>query len=148
MSWRGVSLDFDRFIGDNLAVGMGFSWSVFLEKESDSYYEREHLLLHGTQVRYINNIPLTARISWYQPMEMMELFGTIGIGTAWQEVRREIGTFAFAGNYWQFALTPEVGMIFPVGQSYVTAKVRYVQAFETTEAPDLSYMSIGVGVAW
>lgn len=148
VSWRGVTLDIDRYIGDNFAVGMGFSWSVFLEKESDSYYEREQLLFHGTQVRYINNIPLTVRLSWYQPIDMMELFGTIGIGTAWQEVRREIGTFAFVGNYWQFALTPEVGMIFPVGQSYLTAKVRYVQAFKTSEAPDLSYMSVGVGVAW
>ena len=148
VSWRGLSLDFDRFVGDNLAVGMGFSWSTFVEKESDSDYQRENILLHGTQVRYINNIPLTARISWYQPIDMMELFGSIGVGTAWQETRREIGTFAFVGNYWQFALVPEVGMIFPVGQSYLTAKVRYVQAFKTSEAPDLSYMSVGVGVAW
>ncbi|MCK4880869.1 MAG: hypothetical protein KAS82_09420 [Bacteroidales bacterium] len=148
VSWRGLSLYFDRFVGDNLAVGMGFSWSTFVEKESDSDYQRENILLHGTQVRYINNIPLTARISWYQPIDMMELFGSIGVGTAWQETRREIGTFAFVGNYWQFALVPEVGMIFPVGQSYLTAKVRYVQAFKTSEAPDLSYMSVGVGVAW
>ncbi len=148
VSWRGLSLDFDRFIDDNLAVGMGFSWSTFVEKESDSDYQRENILLHGTQVRYINNIPLTARISWYQPIDMMELFGSIGVGTAWQETRREIGTWAFVGNYWQFALVPEVGLIFPVGQSYLTAKVRYVQAFKTSEAPDLSYMSVGVGVAW
>jgi hypothetical protein len=148
VSWRGLSLDFDRFVGDNLAVGMGFSWSTFVEKESDSDYQRENILLHGTQVRYINNIPLTVRLSWYQPLDMMELFGTLGVGTVWQEVRREIGTLAFSGNYWQFALTPEVGMIFPVGQSYLSAKVRYVMAFETDEAPDLSYLSVGVGIAW
>ena len=148
VSWRGLSLDFDRFVGDNLAVGMGFSWSTFVEKESDSDYQRENILLHGTQVRYINNIPLTVRLSWYQPLDMMELFGTLGVGTVWQEVRREIGTIAFSGNYWQFALSPEVGMIFPVGQSYLSAKVRYVMAFETDEAPDLSYLSVGVGIAW
>jgi len=51
VSWRGLSLDFDRFVGDNLAVGMGFSWSTFVEKESDSDYQRENILLHGTQVR-------------------------------------------------------------------------------------------------
>ncbi len=148
VSWRGLSLDFDRFVGENLAVGMGFSWSTFVEKESDSDYQMENILLHGTQVRYINNIPLTVRLSWYQPLDMMELFGTLGVGTVWQEARREIGTFAFSGSYWQFALTPEVGMIFPVGQSYLSAKVRYVMAFETDEAPDLSYLSVGVGIAW
>jgi hypothetical protein len=148
VSWRGLSLDFDRFVGDNLAIGMGFSWSTFVEKESDSDYQLENILLHGTQVRYINNIPLIVRLSWYQPLDMLELFGTLGIGTAWQEARREIGTFAFTGTYWQFAMTPEVGMIFPVGTSYLTAKLRYVMAFETTEAPDLSYLSIGLGVAW
>jgi len=148
VSWRGLSLDFDRFVGDNFAVGMGFSWSTFVEKESDTDYQRENILLHGTQVRYINNIPLTVRLSWYQPLDMMELFGTLGVGTVWQEVRREIGTLAFSGNYWQFALTPEVGMIFPVGQSYLSAKLRYVMAFETNEAPDLSYLSVGVGIAW
>ncbi len=148
VSWRGLSLDFDRFVGDNFAVGMGFSWSTFVEKESDSDYQMENILLHGTQVRYINNIPLTVRLSWYQPLDMMELFGTLGVGTVWQEVRREIGTFALYDSYWQFALTPEVGMIFPVGQSYLSAKVRYVMAFETDEAPDLSYLSVGVGIAW
>ncbi len=148
VSWRGLSLDFDRFVGENLAVGMGFSWSTFVEKESDSDYQMENILLHGTQVRYINNIPLTVRLSWYQPLDMMELFGTLGVGTVWQEARREIGTFAIFDSYWQFALTPEVGMIFPVGQSYLSAKVRYVMAFETDEAPDLSYLSVGVGIAW
>jgi len=148
MSWRGLSLDVDRFVGDNLAVGLGFSWSTFVEKEPDSYYQRENILIHGTQVRYLNNIPLTARISWYQPMEKMELVGTLGIGTAWQENRMEIGTHAFSGDYWQFALTPEVGMIYPAGQTFLTAKLRYVQAFKTSDAPDLSYLSIGVGFAW
>ena len=63
VSWRGLSLDFDRFVGDNLAVGLGFSWSTFVEKEPDSDYQRDNILLHGTQVRYINDIPLTARFS-------------------------------------------------------------------------------------
>lgn len=148
VSWRGLSLDFDRFIGDNLAVGIGFSWSTFVEKESDSDYQTELILLHGTQVRYINNIPLTARISWYQPLEMMEFFGTIGVGTVWQEARREIGTWSFAGDYWQFLMAPEVGAIFPVGSSYLSAKVKYVQGFKTSETPDLSYVSLGVGIAW
>ncbi len=148
VSWRGLSFDVDRFVGDNLAVGVGFSWNVFVEKEPDSYYERPNVLLHGTQVRYINNIPLTARISWYQPMDTFEPYATLGIGTAWQEVRREIGTFAFEGDFWQFALTPEVGVVIPVGMSYLTARVRYVHAFETADAPNLSYLAIGLGFAW
>ena len=148
VSWRGLALDFDRFVGENLAVGMGISWSTFLQKYPDSYYQREDLLLHGTQVRYINNIPLTVRLSYYKPMGMLDLYGTLGVGTAWQETRREIGTYAFVGNYWQFALTPEVGVLFPVGMSYMTAKLRYVQAFKTDNAPDLSYLSLGIGFAW
>jgi hypothetical protein len=148
VSWRGVALDMDRFLNDNLAFGTGFSWSVFLEKEPDSYYEREGLLMHGTQVRYINNIPMLARISWYQPLDMMETYFTLGIGTNWQETRREIGTWAFTDNYWQFALSPEVGVIFPLGNSFITAKVRYMQGFKTTNAPTLSYLNIGLGFAW
>lgn len=148
VSWRGLSLDFDRFVGDNLAVGMGFSWSTFVEKEPDSDLQLEHLLLHGTQVRYINDIPLTVRLTWYQPLDIMELYGTLGVGTAWQETQRHIGTFSFEGSYWQFAMIPEVGLVFPLGPNSLTAKLRYVQAFKTDKAPDLSYLSIGVGVAW
>ena len=85
VSWRGVSMDIDRFINDNLALGIGVSWSVFLEKESDSYYEHDDLLIHGTQVRYINNIPLLARISWYQQASQFEAYFTAGVGTVWQE---------------------------------------------------------------
>ena len=148
VSWRGVSLDFDRFVNDNLAVGLGVSWSTFVEKEPDSDYQGENILLHGTQVRYLNDIPITARFSWYKPLNDMELYGTLGVGTAWQELRREIGTFAFTGSYWQFATIPEVGLIYPVGRSYVTGKIRYVQAFKTSDAPALSYLSVGVGFAW
>ncbi|MEN8158094.1 MAG: hypothetical protein ABFS10_14170 [Bacteroidota bacterium] len=148
MSWRGVSLDVDRFLNDNLAVGTSFAWSVFLEKESDSDYQRDNILIHGTQVRYINNIPLMARISWYQPLDMVEPFFSLGIGTTWQEVRRDIGMWSFSDNYWQFALAPEVGIVMPVGLSYLTAKVRYVNAFKTSNAPTLSYLSLGLGFAW
>jgi len=148
VSWRGLSLDFDRFVGDNLAVGLGFAWSTFAEKEADSDYQLENILLHGTQVRYINDIPLTARFSWYQPMSSMELYATLGAGATWQEQRREIGTWAFVGSYWQFVMIPAVGIIYPLGSSYLNARVKYVQAFEGSEAPALSYLRIGVGFAW
>ncbi len=147
-SWRGLTLDFDRFLGDNLAVGMAFSWSTFVEKEPDSYYEREELLLHGTQVRYINNIPLTVKIAYYKPVNTLDLFGSLGVGTVWQETRREIGTFAFTGSYWQFALIPEIGVLIPTGRTDVTVRARYVSGFKTDKAPPLSYLSFGVGLAW
>ena len=147
-SWRGLTLDFDRFLNDNLAVGMAFSWSTFIEKEPNSYYEREELLLHGTQVRYINNIPLTVKIAYYKPVSTVDLFGSLGVGTVWQETRREIGTFAFVGSYWQFALIPELGVLIPAGNTNVTARVRYVAGFKTSSAPPLSYLSFGLGLAW
>ena len=148
-SWRGLTLDFDRFVGDKLALGMAFSWSTFVQKYPDSYYEREEILLHGTQVRYINNIPLTARISYYQPVSNLDLFGSLGVGTVWQETRREIGTYAFVGSYWQFALVPELGVLIPAGfKTILTAKVRYVSGFKTDSAPALSYLSIGLGLGW
>ncbi|MEJ2163732.1 MAG: hypothetical protein P8X60_10625, partial [Robiginitalea sp.] len=76
VSWRGVTVDFDRFIGESFAVGMGASWSTFVEKEPDSYYQRPDILLFGTQVRYINTVPLVVRFSWYQSLDLLELYGT------------------------------------------------------------------------
>jgi hypothetical protein len=148
VSWRGVSMDFDRLLNDNVAVGLGVAWSVFLEKEPDSYYEWDQMLIHGTQVRYINNIPILARFSWYQPVSTFETYFTAGVGTVWQQQRREIGLWAFEDNYWQFALSPEAGIIFPIGRSYLTAKVKYMAGFKTSSAPALSYLGIGLGFAW
>ena len=34
------------------------------------------------------------------------------------------------------------------GRSNITARVRYVSAFKTEEAPTLSYLSFGLGLAW
>ncbi len=82
------------------------------------------------------------------PADMVEPYVSLGIGTTWQETRREIGTYAFTGSYWQFALKPEIGVVVPVGKSYATVKVSYVQGFETENAPALSYMTLGLGFAW
>lgn len=151
VSWRGMGLDVDRFVSDNAAIGLSFAWSTFFEKESDSYYERDRLLIHGTQQRYINNIPLLARFSYYMDAELLEPFVSLGVGTVWQEARREIGLWAFSDSYWQFALAPEIGVVLPVNFSYVTAKVRYTHGFQTDGgdgAPTLSYLTVGVGIAW
>jgi hypothetical protein len=148
VSWRGVALDVDRFVNENLAVGFGVSWSAFLQKYPDSYYQKDDLLMYGTQVRYLNNVPLLARFSYFKPLETIDIYGTLGIGTVWQGTRRNIGTLSFEDNYWQFALSPEIGMLFPIGNTYMTAKLRYVHGFKTESAPDLSYLGIGLGFAW
>ena len=96
----------------------------------------------------ISSFRLLARFSYYKPLETLDIYGTLGIGTVWQETRRQIGTFSFVDNYWQFALSPEIGMLFPVGNTYMTAKLRYVHGFKTESAPDLSYLAIGLGFAW
>ena len=148
-SWRGIALDFDRFINDQLSVGLGVSWSVFLEKEPQSYYQNEDMLTHGTQVRYINSVPLLARFSWYTaPSGSYRAYFSAGVGTAWQERRRDVGLWTFGDDYWQFALSPEAGIIIPVSRTYLTAKLRYVQGFKTPAIPSLSYLSLGVGYAW
>ena len=148
VSWRGMALDVDRLVNSNFAVGLGFSWSTFVEKEADTYYEGERVLIHGTQVRYINTVPMLARFSYYKGLDAMDAYATLGVGTTWQERRQEIGTFAFTGSYWQFALSPEVGVLVPVGNTFVTLKVRYLHSFKTSDAPELSFLGIGLGFAW
>lgn len=148
-SWRGLSLDVDRFVSENLAIGLGFGWSTFFEYEADSYYERDRMLLHGTQQRYINNIPLTGRVSYYLDSNPLLPYLSLGVGTVWQETRREIGLWSFSGNYWQFVLAPEIGLVFDFDYSYLSTKVKYTYGFATEGgAPALSYLSIGVGFAW
>jgi hypothetical protein len=148
VSWRGVALDVDRFVNENVAVGFGVSYSAFVQKYPNSYFQNDKILMYGTQVRYINNVPLLARFSYFKALETIDIYGTLGIGTVWQESRRNIGTFSFVDNYWQFALSPEIGMLFPIGNTYMTAKLRYVHGLKTEAAPDLSYLAIGLGFAW
>jgi hypothetical protein len=148
VSWRGVSFDVDRLFNDQMAVGVGVAWSVFLEKEPDSYFEYNDMTIHGTQVRYINNIPILARFSWYQSAGDFDTYFTAGVGTVWQENTRNLGLWSFQDNYWQFALSPEAGIIYPVGRAFLTVKVKYMQGFKTADAPSLSYLGIGIGFAW
>jgi len=147
-SWRGFTLDGDRLLDDNLAVGFGFSWQVFVEKETDAQIIRDQALITGTQVRYINTMPLLARVSYYKELDMVEPYFTAGIGTAWQEERTDIGTWAITSTAWQFALAPEIGVIIPAGPTYVTLKVKYMQSFKTQSQEGLSYLNFGLGLAW
>lgn len=147
-SWRGVSLDGDRMLDENLGIGFGFSWQVFVEKEIDAQLIRDQALITGTQVRYINSIPMMARFSYYQEMDMIIPYFTAGVGTVWQEQKTHIGTWAVTSTGWQFAIAPEVGVMIPAGPTNLIVKVKYNHGFETKSIESLSYLNFGLGIAW
>lgn len=147
-SWRGASLDGDRMLDSNLGIGFGFSWQTFVEKEVDTQLEYNNSLVTGTQVRYVNTIPMFARLSYYNEMDLFTPYFTAGIGTAWQEKRTDIGVWSITESAWHFALAPEIGIIVPAGPTFVTFKVKYMQAFKTSSTDALTYLNFGLGLAW
>ena len=59
-SFRGISMEFNKEIRQNVEVGFEAAWHVFNERVEDKAYTNETASISGVQYRYINIIrPLT-----------------------------------------------------------------------------------------
>lgn len=150
-SFRGMTFEGRGFITDNVSLGGLFNWTAFYEGLDGATFTQENATLTGKQYRYINAFPLLFQAHYYLQTDSYAPRVYLGVGTgAYKMVRRtNIGVWTHEYNAWQYGVSPEVGMLFPVGMdSQFNLSVRYHYVVKAKDTTDYSWFGLSVGFAW
>jgi opacity protein-like surface antigen len=147
LSPRGTELEVNRFLMEDLSIGLSAGWNVFREKVVDESFEYQDLLVTGTQFRYTNIVPLNVSLKKYFGSAELSPFIGIGLGTSYAKQTNNAGIFSFVDDQWQFNLAPEVGIQSMVSPDFMLSlKLKYSYSFESGDFPSMSYLALGLGI--
>jgi len=149
-SWRGMGVDNRWMISDKLSVGAYFAWHVFYQAAGNVTQSNESgtITANGTQFRYLNSWVMQANAHYYLGTEgQINPWVGLGVGTAYNVQRTEIGFYAVVWEPWSFALSPQIGLDIPItlGTDFMIG-VRYNHWINGDNAPiNYTYLGFNVG---
>lgn len=145
-SFRGVTYDYTKLVTDNVGVGLELGWSTFYEEMGYGTYSTGNFDYSGKQWRYSNHLPMLFTLNYYTfTSSGLIPYAGIGIGTIYAERRTDMGTWAFTKDAWEFALKPEIGVIFDTGGAGVSLSGKYYYGFAAGDLDAQSYFTINIG---
>lgn len=145
---RGVDFEANKFLTEDLSIGLVVSWIVFRQKISGETFEYRDLTITGTQFRYTNVAPININVKKYFLSEGgIAPYAGIGLGTNYAKQTNDIGVFTLSDDKWQFNMAPEVGMLYRIGIGTVLSlKLKYSYSPKAGDFPSTSFVNIGVGI--
>jgi outer membrane protein len=149
VSFRGATYNYTKIVTGNVGVGVEIGWNTFYEEKDFDTYSQGKFDYSGKQWRYSNHVPLLFTMNYYlTPDDDMIPFVGLGIGTIYAERRTDMGQWAFTRDAWEFALKPEVGVIFDTGGAGVSLSGKYYYGFKAGDLPAQGYFTINIGFAF
>jgi len=143
---RGIEFEVDRYIAEDLSLGLAIGWNVFREKVTGESFEYNNYLVTGTQFRYTNIVPINFNAKKYFSMGDQTPFIGFGLGTSYTKQNNEVGIFSLVDSKWQFNIAPEAGMRISLTGLLVSLKVKYSHSLKAGNFPAMSYLGFGIGV--
>ncbi len=148
-SFRGLTFSVGRFITDELAVDVRFTWTTFYEEVDPQTYTTDNGngAVTGKQFRYINAYPLTTGLKYVlnTSSEFSPYFGA-GLGAYSINERTDMGIYYDEINIWHFGFYPEIGFNYNFSYDFgVNLYARYEYALAAKEAGAFSTLVFGVG---
>ena len=148
-SFRGASAQYRYAVTDNILVGMDAAWNVFYEKRDYDSYTSGTMTLSGVQYRYQNQVPLLVAADYvFMADKDFKPYIGLGIGTMYSERNTWMGIWVLEENPWQFAMKPEVGLLYNFSYgSALKLGVKYYTGFGG-DLGTQGYFTISAGFAW
>lgn len=144
---RGSEVSFDKFIAEDLSVGLSLGWNVFRSKITGKSFEYNDFLVTGTQFRYTNIVPVNIKANKYFGSSERKPFIGIGIGTTYTKQTNNTGIFSFVDDQWQFNLSPEAGIQAMINPGLIGSfKIKYSYSLKANGFPAMSYIGFGFGI--
>jgi outer membrane protein len=150
-SFRGISLEYNHMVQDNLGVGFQLGWNVFYNELPYDTYTIDNVSLSGKQWRYSNHVPLLATVNYFlKPGERVNPFVGLGLGTIYTLRNTDMNLYTVEEDAWMFGLSPTIGA--QVEASDVTKfniSLRYNNGFKSGDFNTAqNYLSLNVGFAF
>jgi hypothetical protein len=149
-SWRGMSADSRWEINEHTTVGFNLGWQVFSQRLDDvtEEFPGGQTTVNGTQFRFVNTFPMQLNTHYYLGDEYgVRPWAGLSIGTAFTDQRTQVGFLEMKNTSWSFALTPQIGIDFPIGidDSALSLNLRYNYFSQNTVTYNYSFLIIGAG---
>jgi hypothetical protein len=151
VSYRGISMEFNKRVKPNLDVGIESGWNVFYEKQADKVYTDGTSSISGVQFRYTNTVPIILGVKFHKDIKDKGLspFGGLGLGTLYVDRSTDFGLYRITNDAWQFCIRPELGLMIHAesGVGFLIG-VKYYAAFNTDDLDAQSYLTANIGVVF
>lgn len=146
-SWQGISLDYRVQTKNKFLVGVTSALNLFHERKDYASYTYETITASGVQYRNMTAIPIIAVADYADTLVgKWQWFAGIGIGTTYLYRYTDFGSFTFTNDTWQFLLSPELGLSYPITEGdKIFLSARYNQNFKNKEMNAQPYFSINIG---
>ncbi len=154
-SYGGFGFETHYFMTDDFAVGGSISWNYWSEMTGETIQLKSGAL-SGTQIRYINSIPLLLNATFYLGGQRDEIRPFLGLnaGAYYVLQRLDMGVYSLDNDHWHFGLAPEAGLLVQVSDdTFLTAAGRYNYGFASGETVSgqpntVAYWGINIGLAY
>jgi hypothetical protein len=116
VGYRNFDIEFRHFRSEKFSLGFSGGWHVFYDELSGTQYFPAGAVT-GTQIRYLNAIPVLATSHYYlgEPYARNQPYLGLGVGATNVLQRFEIGVASIETSNWHFAVAPEVGFMMGTG---------------------------------
>ena len=149
-SFRGFSFELGRYITDEIAVDIRFSWHVFYEAYPFGEYDLSDgtSTIYGKPFKYINSFPMTVGIKYiFSSGGDFLPYAGAGLGAYKINERTDMGIYYVENKQWHFGIYPEVGMFYQFSYSLgLNVFARYEYAFKAGDTTSHSYINFGIGL--
>lgn len=148
-SFRGINLDFQKMVQDNIGVGVSVGWNVFYEELDYDTYTLDNVSLSGKQWRYSNHIPILASSTFQlKPGDSMNPYVGLGVGVTYSLRNTDMNLYTIEQDAWNFTLQPAVGVLIEASDvTRVNISARYNHGFKAGNELEgaQSYFSLNFG---
>ncbi|KPL09554.1 MAG: hypothetical protein AMS26_22710 [Bacteroides sp. SM23_62] len=144
---RGIELEVNKFLAEELSVGIAVGWNIFREKVEGESFEYNDALVTGTQFRYTNIVPLNVNAKKYFRQGDRTPYIGIGLGTSYAKQTNNAGIFSIVDSKWQFQFAPEAGIdVMASPGLLLSLKIKYSYSVKAGDFPSMSFLGLGVGI--
>ncbi len=148
VSFRGVTIGGRKFLTDFFSLGGKAGWQTFYTRFDGTYEIDDHSSLNGTQLRYLNVYPIQGNFHYYLGQdEGVRPYLGANLGVVFVNQRTDVGIFTVGQNSTHFGVSPEIGVLIPVGIAGggVIVSGKYEQAFQSSKNNmHIQYFSINL----
>jgi len=151
--FTGFDAELKGFLTENIAVGGKIGVISFYEKYPRDTYYFESGALTTTIFNYYYTVPMHVVADYFFiPKSFIQPYAGLGVGINYNERRTEIGFYSLTDNSWNFALSPEAGVIVPFGKFSewgLSVKARYnYQVYNRDRFNGMQYFDFSFGLSY